>query len=54
MAQDRVDIMFATKEICRKMASPDKGSWKKLTRLARYLISHKRMLLKYNWQGEEE
>ena len=28
LAQDRVDIMYATKEICRKMANPDSGSWK--------------------------
>ena len=42
LAQDIVDIMYATKEICRKMSRPDKGSWKRLKRLARYLISHKR------------
>ena len=33
LAGDRTDIMYAVKEICRHMASPTVGAWKKLKRL---------------------
>ena len=39
LAQDRADIQFATKEICRGMCSPCKAHWRKLKRLGRYLVS---------------
>ena len=31
LAGDRVDIMYAVKEICRSMANPTAGSWKNLS-----------------------
>ena len=48
-AQDRVDIMFATKEICRHMATPAERAMKALKRLARYLIFRPRLVLHYRW-----
>ena len=36
------------------MATPTVGGWKKLRRLARYLIGRPRMVYQYPWQGEEE
>ena len=39
LAQDRPDIMFAAKEICRHMAKPTTGAWKSLKRLGRHLIT---------------
>ena len=42
LAQDRMDIQFATKEICRHMATPKKSSWQKLKRLSRYLLEYPR------------
>ena len=33
LAQDRADIQFATKEVCRGMAKPTKGHYRKLKRL---------------------
>lgn len=54
MAQDRPDVMFAVKEICRGMSQPTSGDWDKLKRLARYILAHIRYVVKYAWQGEEE
>ena len=53
LAADRPDIMYATKEICRAMAKPTHGAWKKLKRLGRYLAGSGRTVSKYEWQGEE-
>ena len=52
LAQDRIDIQFATKEICRGMCTPCKGDVKKLRRLARYLITVPRMVMNYYWQQD--
>ena len=52
LAQDRVDIQFATKEICRGMCTPTRGDVKRLKRLARYLITIPRVVVKYQWQEE--
>ena len=38
LSQDRPDIQFATKEVCRDMARPTVNSMKKLKRMARYLL----------------
>ena len=37
LAQDRSDIKFAVKELCRRMAAPKDVDWEALKRLARYL-----------------
>ena len=54
LAADRTDIMYAVKEICRSMANPTVGSWKKLKRLGRYLKGNARVVTKYEWQGDEQ
>ena len=54
LAQDRMDIQFATKEICRGMCHPTQGDLKKLRRLARYLKSHSRTIMTYRWQGNQD
>jgi hypothetical protein len=54
LAQDRVDIQFATKEICRGMCTPRRGDLKKLRRLARYLLTVPRAVVKYYWQRPVE
>lgn len=53
LSQDRVDIMYATKEICRHMSSPRIVDMKNLKKLARYLIHRPRLVMRYNWQGRE-
>ena len=50
LAADRPDIQFAVKEICKKMSSPAGQDWRKLKRLAKYLVKHPRMIQKYNMQ----
>ena len=47
LAADRPDIAYSTKEICRAMAKPTRGAWKKLKRLCRYLIDMRRTVMKY-------
>ena len=53
IAADRPDLMFAVKCICREMAKPSVGAWKKLKRVGRYLVGKSRSILKYDWQGRE-
>ena len=53
LAQDRPDIMYAVKEVCRHMSKPTGSSWAKLKRLGRYLIGRERCVIRYPWQGEE-
>ena len=43
LAQDRTDIAFAVKELCRRMSSPREGDWKGLKRLGRYLVDKRRL-----------
>ena len=43
LAHDRIDIAFATKEATRKMTSPTKDDWNKLTRIGRYLVRYPRV-----------
>ena len=47
LAQDRVDMQYAAKEICRDMATPTRKSWMKLKRLARYLMQYPKLVLKF-------
>ena len=42
LSQDRFDIKFAVKELSRKMAKPNQRDWRKLIRLAKYLIGRER------------
>ena len=53
LAADRRDIAYAVKEVYRGMARPRRGDWKRLMRIARYLITTKRTMTGYPWQDEE-
>ena len=53
VSPDRPDIAFSVKEVCRHMAKPTVGAWKKLKRLVRYLVGSRRTVLTYPWQGVE-
>ena len=50
LAQDRADIAFASKELCRRMSSPCDGDWAKLKRLVRYLRDHPACTYRFNLQ----
>ena len=44
IAQDRPDISYASKELCRELSEPNQSSVKKLTRLVRYLAGMPRLV----------
>ncbi len=46
ISQDRPDIRYATKELCRRMAAPTKADWSSLKRLCRYLEGRSRSIQK--------
>ena len=46
LAQDRCDIAFAAKELCREFAVPTKHSYARLKSLARYLAGAPRLVYK--------
>ena len=54
LSADRPDLQYAAKEACRDMASPTDGSWRRLIRIARYLLGSPRLVWMYNLQEEIE
>ena len=50
LAQDRPDIAFATKELCRDFAQPTRTSYEKLKRVGRYLAGTHRLAYQYEWE----
>ena len=50
LAQDRADIQFCAKEVCRGMSSPTVGNLRQLRRLARYLKHAPRVVWQFGWQ----
>jgi len=54
LAADRVDLVFAAKELCRDMSAPTGNSFKKLKHLARYLVMVPVVVLFYENQKEPQ
>ena len=54
LSQDRVDVSFATKELCREFAAPANSSNLRLKRLARFLIDARRLVYKYEWATDAD
>ena len=50
LAQDRIDLIFAAKEVCRFMSNPTETSQLALKRLGRFLLGHKRVFYNYPFQ----
>ena len=50
LAADRVDVQFATKEVCRSMSAPSEHGWKSLKRIARFLAGRPRLVYRYRQQ----
>ena len=50
MSSERPDCQYCVKELAREMSSPTEASMRRLRRLGRYLISHRRMLIWFEWQ----
>ena len=53
LAQDRIDLQFSAKEICRYMSSPTEASRDALKWLGRFLLGHKRVVFSYPFQRAE-
>lgn len=47
LALDRPDLQFAAKEVCRLMSRPTRGCWARLKRIARYLVQHPRLVIRF-------
>ena len=54
LAQDRADICFAVKELCKTMSKPCRSDWDALKRLGRYLIGKTRLVVRYDYQSMPE
>ena len=55
LSQDRADIGFATKELCREFSAPTKDSQNRLKRLCRYLAGRPRVVHLFPWgTGSQE
>ena len=52
LAQDRADLSFAAKELCRRMSGPTEADWTALLRIVRYLKAEPRVIYKYLWQED--
>jgi len=50
LAADRLDLQYASKEVCRWMAHPTLHAWKALKRICRYLIRVPRLVYEYRQQ----
>ena len=53
MSQDRSDVQYQVKELCRCMSSPSEADWLMLKRLARYLVTHPRSVVRFDYQGSQ-
>ena len=53
LEQDRIDIQFPAKEVCRFVGSLTETSKAAVKRMGRYLIGHKRMVYTYPFQRAE-
>ena len=54
LAQDRGDIAFAVKELCRRMSKPRVCDWVALKRLGRYLVDKLRVVVQFKYQESLE
>ena len=54
LAQDRPDIQFAIKEICRSMSKPDEEDWNKAKRFGRYIKGEPRLVQTFVFQKMPE
>ena len=49
LSQDRPDISFSIKELCREFSQPNQKSYLKLKRLVRYLVGLPRLVYRYDF-----
>ena len=49
---DSPDLQFPVKRTSREMSNPRNGSWKRIKKIARYLLNRTAVVWKYDWQDE--
>ena len=54
LAQDRIDMQYAVKELSRGMAKPSEADMRRAKRLGRYLVGKARVVTEYPWQSPTE
>ena len=55
MSSDRSDVQYAAKEVCKKMAHPTRGSWKRLKKAGRYLKGVEKVTwVMRSWKHDDE
>ena len=50
LSADRIDLQFATKEVCRTMSAPTNLGWQAAKRIGRYLVGKPRLVYVYRKQ----
>ena len=50
-AMDRPDLLYAVKELMRRLSKPTEEDWGKLKRCARYLLTVPRLVFQYPWNA---
>ena len=54
ISQDRPDLQYAVKELCRRISDPREASMMKLKRLGRYLKGQPRVVSLFPWQESQQ
>ena len=52
LSLDCPDLQFPIKDAQRDMGSPKRGSWKRIKKIARYLVGRKKVVWDFKWQEE--
>ena len=52
LSLDCPDLQFPIKQCSREMAKPKRGSWKRMKKIARYLMDRKSVVWEFKWQDE--
>jgi hypothetical protein len=52
LSQDCPELQYPAKELSREMCKPKCGSWKRLKKVARFLVKRRRVVWKFGWQDE--
>ena len=50
LSLDCLDLQFPVKQMSREMAKPKVGSWKRMKKIARYLVNRKKVIWRFIWQ----
>ena len=50
LSQDSPDLQYPIKDCSREMANPIRGSWKRMKKVARYLVGRKRIVWNFHYQ----